>query len=830
MIPHASTSPFGARTARSRWSSFGDTLSRDVRFALRMLKRHRGATTFAIAIVGLGIGASSTVFSLVDTLLLRPLPFDEAERLVWVANGESENLSAQTVQVGNLLDLKEQTRTLSDVAGFSPFYGSGDIPMTGDGAPERLTGVPVTQDFFSLLGVKPWLGRYFTTEESQFNGLGAVVLDHQFWRTRFSGDPHVVGRRITLDGSVTTIVGVLPPSFDFAATFTPGRRVDFFRPFPLNVETDRQGNTLAIIGRLAPSATLESAQADARLVEQHIDRVRDAGAKRNGFHPMLSTLQHRVTGRFEDATLALAGAVGFLMLLVCANLSNLLLVRASIRRREMALRTALGAIRCQLVRQLLVESTLLSFAGATVGLVLALGAARLVAQLEGTSIPLLRDVSINLTVLSFTVLLTIVTGVAFGLLPALQASNVTPHEALAEGGRGSSGRRGRLRRAIVGAQIAVVCVLLTGAGLLLRSLIRVLDVDMGFDSSNVMALRVDPSRSFVSLTQRNDYFDDVLRNTRAVPGVVAVGLTDALPLGDNFGWRRWTTQATDQAIDDRNAHQPLVRMVDEGYFEAMKIPLRAGRAFTADDDSTSEPVVIVSENLARVMWPGADPLGRVLRTSNVDRRVVGVAGGVRYFALDRDADLEMYMPIRQTGDYAVVDLVVRGTIAPEQIAAGVRAALEHVDSQLPVRDIRSLESLVDHAVFPRRFIVLLFSGFAGFGLILAALGIYAVISYSVDQQQKEMGIRLALGAAPAGLQSRVLFDTVRLVMAGVVVGLPTSWAVARLIRGLLFDVAAWDPLTLVGVFVVLLAVAVLAGYAPAQRATRIDPAVALRAE
>jgi predicted permease len=803
---------------------------RDVRFAWRALRRDATVTTFAIAIAGLGIGASTTVFSIVQALLIRPLPFSEPERLVWIANGTSENLSAQTVQVSNLIDLTEQSRSYTMVAGFFPFYAPGDIRLTGDtGEPERLTGVPVTQTFFPLLGVTPVVGRTFDDRESRQNGPKAVILAHELWQRRFGADRNIVGRAIILDGEPNTVIGVLPPSFDFASIFTPGRRVDLFRAFPLSPERNRQGNTLALIGRLRHGVTLAAAQNEATSIGRRIVPGNVGGVSRNAFDPKLSPLRERISGRIQTALVALIGAVAFLMLLVCANLSNLLLVRASIRRREMAVRAALGAARAHVMRQMLAESLLLGIAGAVLGLALAVGGTALIGRLQGTTLPLLNDVRVDGVVLGFTMLVALVTGVGFGALPALQASSVPLSTVLADGSRGSTGgRSGWVRRTIVVTEIALGCVLLTGAGLLARSLTRVLDVDLGFTPDHLLAIRVDPSRGGTTFAQRNAYFDEVVRSVGAVPGVQRLGLTDALPLGDNFGWRRWTASANGADQQDEPKPQPLVRMIDSGYLSAMRIPLRAGRAFSAADNADGEPVVIVNETLAARLWPGMDPIGKVLNTSRQARRVVGVVGAVRYFAVDRSVDAEMYLPMGQTGDYASVDLVVRSVISPKSVAAAVRAALKRVDPSLPVIEYRTMDELVDHSLFARRFVVTLVSGFAVFGLLLSALGIYAVISYSVNQRTQEMGIRMALGATPRDVRSHILGETGTLLFAGLACGLPLSWMAGRAISGLLFDVGPSDPPTFLVALAILSGVATLAGYVPAHRATRVDPAIALR--
>ena len=816
--------------APARWwpVALAESLARDLRYAVRSLGRDRGATAFAIGIAGFGIGAGTIVFSLCQALLLRPLPFQEPDRLAWIANGTSENLSAQTVQVSNLQQLREENHSFDGIAGFSPFYGQGDIRLTGTGEPERVTGVPVTQTFFPLLGVQPLLGRFFDDAESRWNAPKTVVLDHGFWQRRFGADPAVVGRSIELDGKPATVIGVLPASIDFAETFTPGQRADVFVPFPVSPETDRQGNTLALVGRLRRGVSLAAAQADAAAIGARIKGGRVGDHWQNTLVPRLTTLRARVSGKFTTALLVLSGAVAFLMLLVCANLSNLLLVRGSGRRREMAVRAALGASARDLVRQLLVESLLLGGAGALLGLLLATGGTRFIARIQGTTIPLLRDVRVDGVVLGFTVLVAVLTSVAVGILPALQATSVSVPTALAEGSRGStSGRSGWIRRAIVVSEVALVCVLLTGAGLLTRSLLRVLEVQPGFVSGNLLVMRVDPVRVGTTREQRNAYFDAVVREVGGVAGVEALGLTDALPLGDNFGWRRWGASLPGARSESDKPLTPLVRMIDAGYLATMRIPVHAGRGFTQADNATSEPVIIINDQLAAAIFPGQDPLGRAIETSGELRRVVGVVGGVRYFALDRDVEPEMYLPVSQ-GNFNSMDLVVRGTIPPAALAAGIRGALQRVDPSLPVATYRTMRALVDRSLFARRFIVLLVAGFAVFGLVLSALGIYAVIAYSVSQRTQEIGIRMALGATAGRVRTGILGETGRLVATGVAAGVPLSWMATRAVRGLLYDVGPSDPATFAAVVVILAGVAALAGYLPTRRATRVDPAVALR--
>ena len=808
-----------------------DSILQDFRCGIRTLRRDAALTTSAILIVGLGVGASSTVFNLFNALFLRPLPFEDPDRLVWIANGESANLSDQTVQVGNLLDFRAQNVSFSDVDGYSPFYGAGDIRLTDSGEPERLTAVPVTENFFRLLGVQPQIGRFFTTEECRWNAAKAAVLTHRLWERRFESDPGIVGCPITLDDAPVTVVGVLPPSFDFAGIFVPGSRIDLFLPFPLSQETNRQGNTLALIGRLKPGVSLQSAKVEASLIGERILREHRE-QQRNRFRPKISMLRDRVSGRFRPALLLLAAAVGLVMLIVCANVSNLLLARASARQKEMAIRAALGAGRYRLIRQMLIESIMLSCCGAALGLALAVSGTRLLAHIEGTSVPLLQSVRVDAEALGFTVLLAVLVGVLFGLTPALQVSASAPHGALKESSRGSIGGRGRgwMRGSLVICEITLACLLLTGAGLLIRSLIRVLHVELGFEIRNVLALRIDPGKGYSTLARETTYFDEILHRIRSVPGVEGAGLTDALPLGQNYGWRTWTLEAKGQVYERGQFPAALVRIISDGYMETLRISLRAGRSFTPADNASTEPVIMINETLARALWRGEDPLGRIIKTSGGERRVIGVVRGVRYFGLEQDSGAEMYLPIRQTSSFNSVDLVIRGARSPAEMAPRIRAALRGIDPYLPATEFRTMQQLVDRSVFARRFVVLLLGGFALFALMLASLGIYGIISYSVNQRKQEIGIRMALGASARDVQARILMQTAKLVLVGMILGVAASWLAARALQGLLFDVKSSDPLTFAAVFVILATIAVLAGYLPAQRASRLNPLDALRCE
>jgi predicted permease len=796
-------------------------LAQDLRYSFRGMRRDAGFTTFAILIAGLGIGASSTVFSVVNALLLRPLPFRDPGRLVWISN--IDNWTA--TQTEHYVDLREDNQSFSDLAGWNAYYQAGNEELTGNGEPERLTGVSVTGNFFTLLGVQPAIGRSFTTEECQgrYSAPPALLLSDGFWRRRFASDHSVVGRKLALNNQPVTVVGVLPPTFDFVGIFAPGTPIDIFTPWPLMDKTKPQGNTMKVVGRLKPGVTIGGAQAEFSTLGKQLESQHP---ERNHIVPRLVPLQQHVSGRVRPALFVLASAVGVVMLIVCANLSNLQLAKLGARQKEMATRAALGAGRSRLLRQMLTESVTLACCGAVLGLILAAAGARELAHLDAFNLPLLETVRIDGSALAFTLLAAIATGVLFGLLPALQVQALSPHEQLQDASRGSSGgkRNARMRDGLVVSEIAFACILLVGAGLLIRSFLRVLDVNLGFQPERAAALRIDPSFRISSFAQQNSFIDNVLHNVRSAPGIVAAGITDCLPLRDD---RSWGVAGKGQVYS--RGHQPevFVRIVSDGYFEAAGIRLQAGRAFTERDRKSSEPVVVINETMARTLWPGQNPVGQTITTDG-GRRVVGVVSDLRHEAPEKAGGSEMYLPMRQTGDYAAMQLVVRTALPPDRLAAGIRMALRPIDPRLPVSEFQTLQDLVDKAVSPRRFLVLLLTGFAAFALVLASLGIYAVISYSVSQRVQEIGIRMALGASAKDLRSQIVLRTLGLAALGLALGMAASRALSSGLGSLLFGVTSGDPATFAGMGMLLTTVAALAGYIPAWKASRIDPMAALR--
>jgi predicted permease len=801
-----------------------DGFRNDLRYTFRTLRRDAGFAAFAIAIVGLGIGASATLFSVVNAMLIQPLPFKDPTRLVWLANHDTAGLSGQTTQVNYLLDLQSQSHSFADLAAYMAFYGVGDTILKGQGQPERLSEVDVSGNFFPVLGVQPVLGRSFTAEECRWKGPKAVLLSYGLWQRRFAGDTSIVGRKLTLDDTPVTVIGVLPASFDFGSIFAPGSHIDLFGAFPLTAETNRWGNTLAIVARLKPGITEAGAQAEVGTLARQLTQ---AHPERNSFEGKLAPLTEHVRGRIRLALWVLAAAVAVVMLIVCANLSNLLLARTASRQKEIAIRTAVGAGRGRLLRQMLTEGVALSCCGAALGVILAWAGTRAVARLDAISLPLLREVHLDATALGFALLMAMGTGIVFGLAPALQLKTSGLHDALKDTGRGSTGGRHRqwIRGALVISEIAFACVLLVGAGLLIRSFLRVLDVDLGFHPERAAHVRVDPDNRFPTLALQNAYFDDMLRRARELRGVTAAGLTDALPLGRN---RSWGAPAKGRTYAKGSFPVAFVRIVSDGYIGAMGIPLRRGRDISERDTPATEPAMLINETMAARLFPGQDAVGQLIRV-NGDRRVVGVVGDVRHLALEEGSGMEMYLPLRQVGDYSSVDLVVRTSLPPASLASSVRAALQPIAPSIAAGEFATVQRLVDKAVSPRRFVVLLLGGFALFALLLASLGIYGVISYAVAQRTQEIGIRMALGASAGGLQLRILSQTLALAAAGIATGGAASYLLARSLSGLVYGVTTSDPVTFLGMVVVLLAVAAIAGYLPARRASRIDPSIALRA-
>ena len=805
---------------QATWSwSWLESLTQDLQYGFRGMRRNAGSTIFAILIVGLGIGGASTVFSAVHALLLRPLPFRDPSQLVWIANGLNYSTQAE-----HYTDLRDQNQSFSGLAGWAGTYSAGDKELTGNGEPERLTSVPVTQNFFSLLGIQPTIGRSFTKEEFQqkFVAPTAVVLSYSFWQKHFAADPGVLGRKLTLNDEPATVIGVLPASFDFASIFAPGKPIDVFIPWPLNDNYKPGGNTMAVIGRLKPGATIPGAQAEFTALAKQLEIQHP---KRNFVRPRLIPLEQHVSGQVRPALIVLMCAVGLVMLIVCANLAHLQMARMGTRRKEMAVRAALGAGRFRLLRQVLTESLTLSGCGALLGLLLAWAGTRALAHVN-LDLPMLKTVHVDGATLAFTLLATVATGLLFGLVPALKVPASKLSEGLQQEGRetSASGRNAWFRDGLVVSEFALACLLLVGAALLIQSFLLVLHVNLGFNPERAAALRIDPSFKIPKNAHKNIFIDDVLRRARAVPGISAASISDILPLD---GDRSWQVAGTGITYQQGYAPEAFIRIVSDGYFDALGVPLKAGRDFTDSDRIGGDPVAVVNETLARTLWPGKNAIGQMV-TQDGGRRVIGVVGDVHHGGPELSGGGELYLPMRQTEDYSAMELVVRTALPPASLASSIRRALRPIDPNLPVTQFTTLQGLVDKVISPRRLLVVVLTAFAAFALLLASLGIYALISYSVHQRTKEIGIRMALGASSLRVQRDVLSKTLLLALAGVTLGTLGSFALSKWIESLLFGTTSTDPAAYAGVILLLCAVALAAGYLPARRASRINPTQALR--
>jgi putative ABC transport system permease protein len=799
----------------------------DIRYAFRTLLRERGFASMAVLSLAVGIGANTAIFSVVNGVLLRPLPYRDPGRLFTIREAIpklAHLYPSLPVNFSHYYEWRKRCSALESIA----IMETSAPNLTGVGEPELLNGALVSASVFRVLGVSPQLGRGFLDEEDPEGHNQVAVISDALWKRRFSADPAIVGRKITLNGRPHVVVGVLPPGFQFPNREGLGPKTDVFQPLGYSKDDFEEINgdyNYAAIARLRPGVSPQKALAELNVIQAEISK---RIPEKMDLHAEMSSLQEDIVGQSRRGLLVLLGAVGAVLLILCVNLANLSLARTAGRARESAIRTALGAGRAQLVRQTLTESLVLALAGGILGIVLAACGVRLLVGAAPLDLPRLGEVSLDGRVLGFALLISLVTGVAFGILPALRAAGAHPQEALKSGSYTTTeGRRGvRLRGVLVAVEAALGAVLLITAGLLIGSFVRLTHVDKGFDIQRVLAVRVAmPSTKYTEKVQQAAFFDRLLEKTRPLPGVLSAGLVSALPLQGETWLDLVAAEGDQRPLFER----PMVnvRFVSPDYFKTLRIPFREGRPF--DDSQRNRKVVIVSQGTARRLWPGQSPLGRRMLHNETLEEVVGVTADVRSTSLDKDPVLIIYVPYWQRPRLSAA-LLVRTTMDPRGIAAGVREAIHQVDADVPVPKMQTLEEVMANSVAQRRFQMMLVMLFAAAALALAGFGIYGVVSYSVARRRTEMGIRLALGADTGGLQRMVLWQGIRPVVAGLAVGIAGALAAGRILSSLLFQVSARDPLTIGGVALVLLAVSVVAALAPARRATRVDPMNALRFE
>lgn len=810
----------------ARGLPFVDVLAQDVRYTLRTLRRDRAFTLVAVLILALGIGANVAVFSVVNTILLRPLPFPESERLIRITTVDPPcGESCRTYSADATQEFENRTRAFQQVTGYFAFTGPNNFKLMGNAIPVPATGILVMGNFFQTLGVQPMLGRLFLPEECLHASRPTAVLSYPFWKRQFGGDRSIVGRTINFSGTDVTVIGVLPETFDFGSVFSPGARVDLFAPYVMS-DFENDGNDLALMGRLRPGVTLAAAQQEANQLFPELDASLKHPEWKAHYTGRLIPMKEYVSGRLRRSLEVLWIAVGMILLIVCVNLSNLMLARAAARGKELAMRRVLGAGRGRLVRQLLTESLILSGGGAVLGLGIAWAVTAFLAHQGSIALPLLDRVQLDSAAVVWTVGIALAAAVLFGMFPALRISSGNLQEAIRDSGQGmSEGRRHEgLRSTLVVSEIALAFVLLVGAGLLLRSFLHLLDVDLGFQAPHAATISLDFDQGQKG-EARVAQWQEIVRRAQTIPGVEAAGITDNLPLSRN---RSWGIQAKGVEYRPGELQGTFVFIVSPGYLRAIGMRLVEGRDFRWDDDK-KQPTVIINETVARALWPRQDPIGRIAIAGGAEVRVIGVIADVHESKVEDGGGWQMYLPVTapQFGPEGA-ELVLRSPLPPGTLAGSLMATLRAINPGQPATQLRPLRDLVDHAVSPRRFFVLLVSAFAGLGLILASLGIYGVIAYSVTHRTQEIGIRIALGASRGRVQCSVLGRTLRLVAVGLLAGVAGSFAAAHAIASLLYGTAPADPLTYAGMIVLLVLVAGLAGYLPARRASRIDPMIALR--
>jgi putative ABC transport system permease protein len=804
-----------------------EILIQDLRYGLRMLRKNPGFTAVAVITLALGIGANTAIFSAVNGVLLRPLPFKQPDRLVKVWPGKYQT----SVSKAEFVELKSQSQSFDDLAAFS---GWG-FTLTGSGEPAKLNGVRTTADFFSLLGANAALGRVFLPDEDQPAQSRVAILGHGLWERRFGSDPEIIGQTITIDGESHTVVGVMAADFEFPDPEFPKLDLDLILPAPIDPSSkDFTANYLNVIARLKQGVTPEQAQTEvstiARAAREKFPRTPD----NYGLNAAVASFQKEATGDIRPTLLMLLAAVGAVLLIACANVANLQLARAAGRRKEIAIRAALGASRRQIIRQMLTESLMLAMLGGATGLLVAFWAARLLINLLPPDAPRLNDIAIDGSVLGFSLLISFLTGALFGLAPAFQFSKPDLQAALKEGGgKSTSISGGRLRSLLVVSEVALALMLVISAGLMIKSFWLMYRVSPGFDSANVLSLQLaPPSTQYADNNRMRAFYHEAIERIAALPGVESVGGIHLLPMGGS-NWNPGL-KVEDHPLPAGSA-LPSVdwRLITPDYFRAMKIPLLRGRYFDESDNERGATVAIINETLARQYWPDEDPIGKRISTGFEQNQwvsIVGVVGDVKHHGLDSKTRLEMYRCYDQSPFIPYMTLMARTTSDPVTLASAIRSEVWAVDPNVPVAEVQPLTEVVSRSLTKPRSTTLMLAAFAGIALALGAVGIYGTLAYSVSQRTREIGIRMALGANRRDTMRLVMGQGLRLTLAGIAIGLAGSYAATRALASLLFGVSSTDFSTFATVSLLLTAVAMIACFIPARRAMNVDPCAALRCE
>ena len=801
-----------------------ETLLKDLRYGMRTLIKHPGFFAIAVITLALGIGANTAMFTTVNAVLLRPLSYPDAETLVLLEGvNSSKGITQSNMSVPDLVDWQTQSQTFDQLAG----YVTGNTFLASGEETERVPTSSVSQNFFSLMRINAIQGRTLQPDDAQVGRDPGVVLSYGLWQRGFGGDANVIGRKVTLNGRVATVVGVMPAGFDYP------QQAELWTPFPLDAGAERRDNRyVGVVGRLKPGVTPQQAQADLDTVNQRLAQsFVDTNA---GWTVRVTNLRESLVGALRPSLLILTGAVAFVLLIACANVANLMLSRATSREKEIAVRTALGASRRQIIRQLLTESVLLSVIGGAIGLGLSVWLTRLFIAISPPNSPRFDEIQIDLRVFLFTFGVTILTGLVFGLIPALQTSRVNLNQGLgATRGSSTTESQNRFGSALIVTEIALSFMLLVGAGLLVKSFLRLSEVSPGFNPSNVITARLSTAGKYPSGAPRAQLFRQAVDKVKTVPGVVAAGAVLSLPLGgDSFNVGRSYIREGRPATPEESSGAGYL-VITPDYFRAMQIPLTEGRTFTDQDNAESTKVLIVNQKMAREAWPGESPIGKrvtIWRDEKFPREIVGVVGDTKA-TLDTDAGQQMYVPYAQDPNWGSLSLVVRTTSSdPARLVPTLRNEIKSIDKGLPLYNVKTLEDVVATDVAPRRSSMLLFGTFAAIALLLSIIGIYGVTAYHVTHRTHEIGIRMALGAQLRDVLSLILKRGVVLAFLGLGLGLAGAFALTRLMATLLFGVKPVDTLTFAVVSVGVMVVAVIACYIPARRATKVDPLIALRYE